>query len=92
MHNLFASTGVEGDLFVTDVMNESHLSKNPSDLKQKCTQLPTPFLGTVFHALSLGVIHFVPSVGNCVHFCLRSLEPFERCDGGKENYTGWKTM
>ena len=50
MHNLFASTGVEGDLFVTDVMNESHLSKNPGDLKQKCTQLSTPFLNTVFYA------------------------------------------
>ena len=39
-----------------------HLSKATSDLKQKCTQLPTPFLGTVFNALSQGVIHFVLSV------------------------------
>ena len=40
----------------------SHLPKVPSDLKQKCTQFLTPFLGTVFNALSLGVIHFVRSV------------------------------
>ena len=40
----------------------SHLSKAPSDLKQKCTQFPTPFLGTDFHALSHGVVHFVRSV------------------------------
>ena len=40
----------------------SHLSKAPSDLKQKCTQFLTPFSGTVFNALSLGVIHFVRSV------------------------------
>ena len=40
----------------------TRLSKVPSDLKQKCTQLPTPFSGTVFNALSHGVIHFVRSV------------------------------
>ena len=40
------------------------LFKGPIDLKQKCEQLPTPFsdTGTVFNALSLGVIHFVWSV------------------------------
>ena len=41
---------------------ETHLSKCPSDLKQKCTQFPTPFLRPVFHALSHGVIHFYRSV------------------------------
>ena len=45
-----------------------HLSKGPSYLKQKCTQLTTPFLGTVFNALSLGVIHFVRSVSLRNHF------------------------
>ena len=40
----------------------SHLSKDPSDLTQKSTQLPIPILGTVFNPLSLGVIHFVRSV------------------------------
>ena len=39
-----------------------HLSKGTSDLKQKCTQLATPFWGTVFHALSHGVIRFVRSL------------------------------
>ena len=39
-----------------------HLSKRLSDLKQKCTQLLTPFSGMVFHALSHGVIHFARSV------------------------------
>ena len=37
----------------------SHLSKGSSGCKQKCTQFPTPFSCTVFHALSHGVIHFV---------------------------------
>ena len=40
----------------------SHLPKSPSDLKQKCAQLPTSFLGTVFNALSHGATHFVRSV------------------------------
>ena len=53
---------VSGDFKEKFVFSKSHLSKIISDLKQKCTQLPTPFLGTVFHALSLGVIHFVRSV------------------------------
>ena len=48
--------------------HRAHLSKGPSDLKQKCTQLPTPFLGTVFHALSLGVIHFILNVRSRNHF------------------------
>jgi len=36
--------------------------QSPSYLKQKCTQFLTPFSGTVFYALSHGVIHFVQSV------------------------------
>ena len=40
----------------------THLSKGSSGRKQKCTQFPTPFSGTVFYALSHGVIHFVRSV------------------------------
>ena len=36
----------------------THLSKGSSGRKQKCTQFLTPFSGTVFHALSLGLIHF----------------------------------
>ena len=71
-----------------------HLSKSKSNLKQKFTQLLTPFSGTVFHALSPCVIHFVRSVSfktisiepvpendvrNCVHFCLKPLMALERC-------------
>ena len=41
----------------------SHLSKGKSDLKQKCTQLLTPFSGTIFHALSHGEIHFARETG-----------------------------
>ena len=40
----------------------SHLSKGSSGRKQKCTHFQTPFSGTVFDALSHGVIHFVRSV------------------------------
>ena len=40
----------------------SHLSKHPSDLKQNGTQEKLPFSGTVFHALSHGVLRFVASV------------------------------
>ena len=40
----------------------AHLSKSPSDLEQKCTQLQTPFFGTVFNALSLDENHFVQCV------------------------------
>ena len=39
-----------------------HLSKGSCGRKQKCTQFLTPFSGTVFHALSHGVIHFVQIV------------------------------
>ena len=49
---------------------KTHLSKGTSDVKQKCTQLATPFWGTVFHALSHGVIHFVWSVRSRNHFLL----------------------
>ena len=38
-----------------------YFSKGPSDMKQKCTQLPPPFSGTVLYTLSLGVILFVQS-------------------------------
>ena len=53
--------------YVLCVMLPTHLSKDPSNLSQKCTQLPIPILGTVFNALSLGLIHFVRSVSlrNC---------------------------
>ena len=40
----------------------THLSKGTSGLKQKCLLTLTSFLGTVFHALLHGEIHFVPSV------------------------------
>ena len=40
-----------------------HLSKGTSGLIQKCTQTPTSFLGTIFHALSHDVIHLVLRVG-----------------------------
>jgi len=49
-------------LLWTSAFNVLHLSKGPSGRKQKCTQILTPFAGTVFHALSQGVIHFVQSV------------------------------
>ena len=49
------------------IILKAHLSSQ-SDLKEKCTQLPTLFLATVFHALSLGVIHFVRSVSLRNHF------------------------
>ena len=47
--------------------NLSHLSKQPSDLKQNGTQEKTPFSSTVFHALSHGVIRFVASVSSKNH-------------------------
>ena len=120
--------------FIFIVFKYPPLAKALSDLNKKYTQFPTPFLGTVFNALSLGVIHFVRSVslrnrflvgwnsstanqktsisrfvkltlrtkwiapcerasktvsengvGNCVHFCLQPLEPFERCVISKED-------
>ena len=45
-----------------NLAGETHLSKHKSDLKQKCTQLLTPFSGKVFHALSHYGIHFAWSV------------------------------
>ena len=39
---------------------DTHLAIGTSGLKQKCTQTPISFLGTVFHALSGDVIHFDP--------------------------------
>ena len=53
-----------------DDLVASHLSKGSSDLKQKCTQPPTPFSGTLFDALSLGVIHFIWSVSLRNHFLI----------------------
>ena len=52
------------------ILNRTHLSKGTSDLKPKCTQLATPFWGTVFHALSHGVIYFVRSVRSRKHFLI----------------------
>ena len=43
---------------------KTHPSKGTSGLKQKSTQTLTSFLGTVFHALSHDVIHFVPHVSS----------------------------
>ena len=51
-----------GENIVLNAVCRSHLSKDPSDLTQKCTQLPIPILGPVFNALSHGMIHFVRSV------------------------------
>jgi len=42
----------------------SHLSRGTSGLKQKSTQTLTPSLSIVFHALSHGEIHFVPSISS----------------------------
>ena len=47
-----------------DIQSKTHLSKGTSGLKQKCTQTLTSFLGTVFHALSHDVLHFVPCVSS----------------------------
>ena len=48
----------------------SHLSKDKSGCKQKCTQFLTLFSGTVFHALSHGVIRFAWSVSPRNHFLI----------------------
>ena len=48
----------------------SLLSKVTSDLEQKCTQLLKPSLGTVFHALSHGLIHFARNVRSKKHFLI----------------------
>ena len=45
-----------------NLFQASHLAKRLSDLKQNGTQEKTPFSGTVFHALSHGVLSFVASV------------------------------
>ena len=54
--------------FPKKIVDISHLSKGPIDLKQKCTQLPTPFSDTLFDAHSLGVINFFWSVSLRNHF------------------------
>ena len=46
-----------------------HLSKGTSGCQQKCTQFLTLFSGTVFHALSHGVIRFARSVSQGWIFC-----------------------
>ena len=56
------------DIYVGDC--KAHLSKGTSDLKQKCTQLATPFWSTVFHAFSHGVFCFVRSVRSRNHFLI----------------------
>ena len=40
----------------------SHLSKDPCDLTQKCTQLPITILGTVFNALACLIFWDKPSI------------------------------
>ena len=44
------------------IINESHLSKWPSDLKSNGTQENITFSGPVFHGLSCGIFLFVGSV------------------------------
>ena len=50
----------------------STFSKGSSGRKEKCTQFLTPSFGTVFHALSHGVIHFGRSVRSRNHFLIGS--------------------
>ena len=60
-----SGTGFSGrriDSILNIELTQSHLSKGPSDLKQKCTQLWIPLLGTIFNAFSIGCINFVRSV------------------------------
>ena len=81
---------------------KSHLSKGPSYLKQKCTQLPTPFSGTVFNALSLGVLHFVQSVSLRNHFLVGwnsstanknfNFKVFKTNTLNKMDHTMWKSI
>ena len=52
--------------------NKPHLSKAMSGFKQKYTQFPTSFSGTVFHALSHGLIRFVWSVSLSISRIYRS--------------------
>ena len=49
---------MEENVVLGQHIGTTHLSKGPSYLKQKCTQLPTPFSGTVSNALSLGSDQF----------------------------------
>ena len=67
-----AEIAVSVDAELDTVLNGAmpHLSKDISDLKQRCTQLATPFWGTIFHALSHGGIHFVRSVKPRNHFLI----------------------
>ena len=94
---------LHGDLI--NWLNLPHLSKGPSDLKQKCTQLPTPFSGTLFDALSLGVIHFIWSVSLRNHFLVCFFFNFSRATSipinfhlkvfkaaNKMDHTMWKSM
>ena len=55
---------IKGKHHVGKLFDHAHLSKGTSGLKEKCTQTPTSFLDTVFHAHSHGVIHFVPRVSS----------------------------
>ena len=52
----------------SNVAHSTHLSKDTSGCKQKCTQFLTLFSGTVFHTLSHGVICFAQSVSPRNHF------------------------
>ena len=59
-----------------------HLSKGKSALKQKCTQLLTPFCFKAFHALIDGVIHLLWSVSfkkhsNRSYWLLENFHPSE---------------
>ena len=47
-----------------------HLSKGTSDLTQKCTEIPKPFSGTAFYALSHDMIGLVLSVITIHHFLI----------------------
>ena len=62
----------------------SHLSKSSSDIKQKCTQLPTSFLGTVFHARVLGWEITLSKTSN--------LKVFGANTRKKMDLTMWKSM
>ena len=76
----------------------AQLSKITSDLKQKCTLLLTSFLGTVFHALSHDVIHFVPCVSSknfemeVSDWQLKNFNQWKSGFSTKMNHTKWKSM
>ena len=63
----------------------SHLSKGTSCHKQNCTQTLTSFLGRVFHALSHGVIYFVPCVSS------KNIK-MEVSDWLLKNYNQWESV